>query len=461
MAKNWPLIDALAGGTPAMRAAGQTYLPKFPKEDDLDYRNRLNASVLFPAFNRTSSVLAAKPLSRPMTVTGVSNRVEGWLDNIDMLGTPAALFAGEIMLACLRHGIDGVLVTFPNVAPDTTRTVEEEQRAGVRPYMVRYPAQTILGWHAQRNDQGAYLTQLRLMELVDVADGDWNTFKVKQVRVLYPGRWETWRETQAEGSAKQWTKQQEGVTTLSFIPFVFFYGLREDFGIGKPPLLDLAHMNVQHWQSSSDQQNILHVSRVPILFGKGFTDGDEIVIGSSHATTTSNTDADLKYVEHTGAAIEAGRQEIQDLEDQMRQAGAELTTQRPAVATTATAIRSDDEGNRSTLQQIAEQFEESFELCLEFMGAWVKEESDPEVQLYKDFGSANLGEKGGDLLLRAARDGHVSSETTFEALRRADVIPAEKTWADEVKRLENEAQVKAARQPKQPAQPGGDGNDDN
>jgi len=32
----------------------------------------------------------------------------------------------------------------------------------------------------------------------------------------------------------------------------------------KPPLLDLAWLNVEHWQSASDQSNILHVARVPI-----------------------------------------------------------------------------------------------------------------------------------------------------------------------------------------------------
>lgn len=34
---------------------------------------------------------------------------------------------------------------------------------------------------------------------------------------------------------------------------------------GKPPLIELAHLNVKHWQSQSDQDNILHVIRVPIL----------------------------------------------------------------------------------------------------------------------------------------------------------------------------------------------------
>jgi hypothetical protein len=41
--------------------------------------------------------------------------------------------------------------------------------------------------------------------------------------------------------------------------------LRCAFGDGEPPLLDLAYLNVKHWQSQSDQDNILHIARVPIL----------------------------------------------------------------------------------------------------------------------------------------------------------------------------------------------------
>ena len=48
MAQAWPVVDALVGGTAAMRAAGKKFLPKFPAEDEEFYMDRLNASVLFP-----------------------------------------------------------------------------------------------------------------------------------------------------------------------------------------------------------------------------------------------------------------------------------------------------------------------------------------------------------------------------------------------------------------------------
>ena len=64
MAREWPAIDALMGGTSAMRAAGRTFLPQQPREDSEDYRYRLDCATLFPAFARTVGVMAGKPFSK-------------------------------------------------------------------------------------------------------------------------------------------------------------------------------------------------------------------------------------------------------------------------------------------------------------------------------------------------------------------------------------------------------------
>lgn len=60
----WAMVDALMGGTDAMRKASETYLPKWPKEEDEAYTDRLSKSTLFPAFKRTVVTLAARPFSK-------------------------------------------------------------------------------------------------------------------------------------------------------------------------------------------------------------------------------------------------------------------------------------------------------------------------------------------------------------------------------------------------------------
>lgn len=434
MAQAWPMIDALTAGTAAMRRGGRAFLPKWPNESDASYTTRLATATLFPAFARTASVMAAKPFAKPLGIdeATIPAPVRAFLDDVDLYGTDLQPYVADIFLACMLTGLAGVLVDYPPAADVRTRA--DEQIAGTRPYFTTYPAASILGWKARRSAAGSYLTQLRLEENISEPDGEFGEKTIKQVRVLTPGAWQVWRKSRDVTGREVWAVWLDGTTTLDKVPFVFFYGLRKDFGIGAPPLLDLAHLNVEHWQSASDQQTILHVARVPILFAKGFDETDKLIIGASTAATSSNADSDLRYVEHTGAAIGAGRQSILDLEDRMRQTGAELLVQRP-MTTTATQVVSETEGSRSTLQKIVEDFEESLEDCINLMGEWIGQPTDAEVHMFKDFGAANMSDKTGDLLLRARDSGVVSRETAFTELRRMDVISTDIQWADEAKRI--------------------------
>ncbi len=428
MAEVWPMIDALMGGTKAMRAAAKTLLPQWPNEDDDSYKTRLGTAVLHPVFQRTCQVMAAKPLARPIVVDkSVPTRITDWFGNIDMHGTSLHAFVSQVMLACMSHGLHGVLVDYPQVAQAKTKA--DEQASGARPYWTQYPAKAILGWRATDGK----LTQLRLLETVVEDDGEFGEKAVDQVRVLTPGAWNVWRKPEGK---QEFAPYQEGTTTIKEIPFRFFYGIRKGFGVGATPLLDLAYQNVEHWQAASDQQTILHVARVPILFAKMFGDS-ELTIGAASAAQSDSPEADLRYVEHTGAAIEAGRQAILDLEERMRQSGAELLVQQPTLIT-ATQVVSDGEANKSILQRIVEEFEASLNGCLELTGEWVGDGSSDGVTLFKDFGASALSDQSAQTLHNAATAKHISKETVFDEFQRRNIISADRTWAAEKIRLQGE-----------------------
>jgi maltooligosyltrehalose synthase len=81
--------------------------------------------------------------------------------------------------------------------------------------------------------------------------------------------------------------------------------------------------------------------------------------------------ADMKFVEHTGKAIEAGAKSLSDLEDQMIQAGAELLVKQPGHRT-ATESANDAEANKCDLQRIVEDFEDSLDQALQMMADYAK-----------------------------------------------------------------------------------------
>jgi hypothetical protein len=450
MANNWPLISALMGGTSAMRAAAKSFLPQWPNEPDTSYKSRLATATLFPAFSRTVEVLGSKPFSKPLTFEkDVPEQIQKWSEDIDLQGRNLHTFADNVTADALASGIAGILVEYPKVKDADKQTVADEKKIGARPYFVQIDYRNVLGWKSKRVNGVETLMQLRLLESAVEDDGDFHEKRVEQVRVLYPDRWETWRKKRVEGGDEEWRLHDEGPNSIRLIPFIPVYGKRTAFMMGTPPLLELAHMNVEHWQSKSDQQTILHVARVPILFARMLGE-NKIVVGGAQAVESDNEKGDLKYVEHTGAAIDAGRLSLLDLEDRMRQIGAELLVIKPG-NTSITQTLADNEPGMCALQRIAQSVEDALDAALQIMAKWAGLPDGGHVQLFKDFGVHTLSEASLELLREMNVDGTLSDEQLFIEAQRRGLVSPDIKWEDEKKRIAQNIPKQGSPGPDDPA----------
>lgn len=453
MAAGWAKIDALCGGTDAMRAAKEKYLPKFPREDQDSYDYRVKTSTLFNGLGRTIENMAAKPFAEPVTFTDIDPVPALWLDNIDLCGNNLSVFAHGLLTAGLKYGLTHILVENPTTTDKDGNLLypnrAAEISAGVRPYLVHIAPQQILGWLSAKTASGAeVLTMLRIMECVDEADGDFGTRSIAQVRVLTPGTWATYRKAE---KGDDWMLHDEGAMSLDFIPLVTFYTRRSGFMAATPPFKDLADLNIAHWQSSSDQSSILHTARVPILAISGVNDEDKIVIGAKSALMLP-TGADAKYVEHTGAAIEAGRNSLLDLENQMRAMGAELLAE-TQVSTTATQNNIEDSEAKCQLSMMVEGLEDSLDQAVDIMHKWVKLEYKGDIDLFDDFSSGAVMQQAGPFiiaLVQLVNAGLLDKEGAFEEMQRYGIINPDKAWKDVQAKIELEPPMFSVPMPKDP-----------
>jgi uncharacterized protein DUF4055 len=434
LAREWPLLEALMEGTPAMRAGTTAYLPKWPNEEPDSYRARVATATLFPAYRRTVRVMAGKPFSKDVTLSeDTPESIKNWSEDIDLQGVSLHSFAAEMFEESF-YGLAGILVDYPRVgpAPNGVRTVAQVEATGARPYFVRVKHEQILGWKAANIAGRMKLTQLRIMESVEEDDGEFGTKCIPQVRVLYPGRWQVWQAGKTNNTA--WTMVDFGTTTLPDIPFVPLYGSRIAFMLGAAPLLDLAYLNVKHWQSQSDQDTILHVARVPILVRIGVDNSAAMTVGASTAMDLP-MGSDMKFVEHSGASIEAGRKSLEDLGAQLIQTGAELLVKKPGDRS-ATEAAGDQEGNKSDLQRMTEAAEDSLDQALQFMAAYARLPSGGNVSLFKDFGAATLSDASATLIKDLQAAGLISKETVIIELQRRGVLSAEIDPEEEADKVE-------------------------
>ncbi len=436
MAVEWAPITAILGGTRAMREARTVYLPQNTAESEVNYSGRLKRSTLFPGFRRTVGTLSAKPFSDPLKLQDdVPAQLKVYAEDIDLEGRNLQAFAHDVFGTALAYGLSHILVDYPPTL--TNQTLADQRSSGARPYFVHIRPYQILGWKSQRINGVETLTQLRIMETVQEPLGVWLTVSVQQVRVLYPDHYEIYRQNDPRDN-KKWVLVKSGPVSIGAIPLATVYGDRIAFMIARPPLLDLAYLNIEHWQSSSDQSNILHVARVPILFASGFNDG-ELRVGAGIAVTNDAADSKLEYVDsgRSAPAIEAGRQSIKDLEERMSLFGAQMLIKVPGTRT-ATESSIDTAEAESALSLMALNMQDSLEFAMEFLAKWDGLPEGGSIKICDDFTDDSQDQFGLDALIRSKELGVLSAETVFEELKRHEVINEELVWEDEKARLKKE-----------------------
>ena len=403
------------GGTTAMRAAKEAYLPKQPREDQQDYDYRLKTSTLFPAFARTVGVMTGKPFAKELTLSeDVPDAIKELAQDIDGEGRSLHAFSADLMSEAVSIGFGGILVDFTRTE-GKARTQAEEKAIGARPYWVHVKHGQILGWKIGKVNGKPGLLQLRIAETAEVDDGEYDVKIVNRVRVLTPGAWELWEE-----GANGWTLHDRGTTTLKVIPFVPIYGNRAGFMRGLPPLLDLAHQNVKHWQQQSDQDDSARFARKRLLVLIGIESDGDITAGSSYALKLPK-DGDAKVVQGSAESVTVGRTELEALESQMIQTGAELLTAKPGQRT-ATEAANDAEANKSDLQRIVETFEDSIDQALQLTADWLGLPQGGHVSLFKDFAAGSLSDATAQLILSFQQGGLITKRQALVEAQRIGVL---------------------------------------
>jgi hypothetical protein len=458
MCPAWEIVRAVTGGTAKMREAAGTYLPKEPAEQEPAYRRRLNRSVFFNAFRKTVSALVGMVFQRdPVIAEDVPPEIVKQLENIDLAGTHVDVFAKELFEDAVRDGHAFILVDMEKALP-LGATKADEQAAGLRPYWVRYKANQANNWRTARINGEEHLTQITFKECSYESDGEYGEKEVTRYRVFRRTvdgmvTWELYRMEKSSSGEDVLILETEGTVSLDRIPVSIVYGHRLGLMKSEPPLLDLAYLNIAHWQEYSDYRNILHVAQVPILMRKGANQDQAAVEISVASTVDVGENGDVAWVEIQGNSISAARLELVDLEQRMAMMGLSILAQRSDSNITATEVRSNQGERQSELSTMARSLKDAMEQSLEFHAQYLG------LDLPGEGGSIELGVEEQALvltpqhlqvLLSAVETNKLSLETFLTVL--LNLLSESGVLPDDVVVEEEVARVKAAQQANQAAQ---------
>lgn len=418
----------LMSGTSGILRAGEKYLPKYKGELNEDYQIRKSSTFLYNAFKKTLTDLTARVFEKPVVVSDDAPQIFKDISaNVDHTGRDLSEFSKEVFISSLQTGLEFLYIDSPPIGEN--ETVAEATAQSRSAYIIHIKPENVIGYQSEKINNVSTITQFRFWENFNVKKNEFKIVQEKQIRVIdVNGEGSINNEVRSRIFRKdnkgKWVQHfDDSYSGLTAIPLVPFYSERHSYMAGSCPLSDLADVNLAHFRSQSDQINITHTIRVPILHAKGFAQGSDGTSSFSvgQIVVSTENDASISYVESTGKSVEIGQKELQEMKLQMQSLGLSLLVQRSGVSETATGRFIDDRKETSKLESIADSLKDALESCFLIIGDYQNTEFTGSIEVNKDI-SGLISEGILNMMLKAVSLGEITKKTFLETLVRNRVL---------------------------------------
>jgi hypothetical protein len=215
---------------------------------------------------------------------------------------------------------------------------------------------------------------------------------------------------------------ESGEFSLGEIPLVTTYADKVDTLTSKPPLLDIAYLNLAHFQRQADLIHSLHIASQPILVLEGWDDQTKDMAVSVNYAMATQPGNKVYYVEPAASAFEAQANEIRELQMQMSSLGISTLSQQKFVAESADARRLDRIDTNSMLSSVSMDLEQALQRSFDIAARYVGIEP-PEVQLSRDFNIERLIGQDITALTTLFDNGVLGRDEFRQILVQGEILP--------------------------------------
>jgi hypothetical protein len=412
--------DAFDGGE-AVKARGETYLPKLGGQNSDDYDAYTERALYYNATARTIQGWLGCVFRKDPQIA-VPDSIQQQLQDVTLTGIPIEALAKTALQEVLTVGRYGILVDMP--------TEESPER---RPYLIPFKTEQIVNWQTARRQGDVVLSMvvLRETEAEPQPEDAFEIKNVEQYRVLtlegdalntYTVR--VWRQVD-KNDADSWAPVEEYIPKLKgqpldFIPFCFIGPNTILPDVEKSPSEDLVDVNLSHYRSSADLEHGRHYTALPTVWVAGFpTEGTELRIGSQTAWITDRTDAKAGILEFTGQGLGALEKALSQKEAMMAALGARLLEDPKRAAEAAEAIRLRLGGEQVALTTIANTASLALTIVLQWFADWAGVSGDVTVRLNTEFFEQQMDPAMLRELVTVWQGGAIAKATLYHNMERS------------------------------------------
>lgn len=415
--------DVIKGHYP-VKKRGTKYLPKaFSEQDAKDYKSFKDHVSFYPAANRTLTGLLGLMFRRNPVLEN-DGQVEQLKEVITRDGKSINELAKAVCRDYLSTAYHGLLVDHPS---GTATSAGEAIAQGIRPYVLQYPAHSIL--EVRRGIVGLQ----RGVVYVRLLDDEENVRVLELVNGIYT-------VTVITKVGKTWVPQPAVVPRrngqpLREIPFVLIS--EDDMIEPQPSIMDhVVQLNLDHYRTQGLLTSCHMFISTPMLFAKGIQQAeiDKVTISPGAIISIEDWEADMKWISPSGDGIPSLERQLERTEDKLAVVASRILARQKAVAEAAETEALRQGAENSVLASVANHVSAKITKALQLVADWT-DGSVVRYQLNTDYLPAKMDASEIKALFEVVQGGEMSSQSFFYALRDRGVHNETLTYEEEQKRI--------------------------
>lgn len=427
MKPRWEMCRALMIGTDAIREGAETYLPRMEEESDASYEFRRTLVALHNGFQRTVLASVGFILEEPPELGADMPKVlADFAENVDRAGTHLNVFTRRLSQAGVTDGFAGILVEHTKVKDPQKVSADDEKRLGIGPYWLLYKVDDVYKPVYEMVNGVRTLTLLILREVVKKRVGRFGYTTVTRYRVY------TNDEGKGVVRCEVWEAVGQGVPIMTETAMVITNQTEIPWSplpVGdeispdewKPPLMDLAFLNIEHHQCKTNMASLETLACVPtqVRIGAKPDENGEyppIKLGprsTIEAPYQQGVPTPLYWHSPSIDALEPTHKSLDKIEAAMGAAGMAFLSPDTRAAETAEARRIDTAAQRATLQSFAQAVQDCLERAFGFTANFIPSVTAGSVTVNNNF----TGEGINTAFLTVCLQAYEKDSLTLEELR--------------------------------------------
>lgn len=468
----WTKLRDIIAGQREIKRKGRAYLPAMKGADSDDYDIYLERATFFNMLAQTRDGMTGMVYRRDPAIKGLPDKFRNDVRRFGKDGSSHVLFSKSVLSEQAGLGRFGVLVDAPSSV---------KRGAAPSSYAVGYAAENILDWDEIVDDQGFYVpSKILLREFV--RDVEWmsppapqttaearrarakgkaaNQPMVRQTaRTLGGYSYITiyrelvleeieWPSGETKLAYVQYLYQEDPNSIpysrhvpnvrgepLDFIPFKLFGASGNTLDVEKPPLLDIADLNLSHYRTYAELEYGRLFTALPVYYAPG-TDSEgtgEYHIGPNMVWEVPQG-SEPGILEYTGQGLNALVTALATKESQIAAIGGRLMPGAKSVSESNNQTQLREANEQSLLLNMIMACEAGMAEVVRWWLMWrdipLAETVDLRYEINTDFLSTPIGAREMRAIQLMAQDGLLPDDIFYNYMRKAEIITSDVTFED-------------------------------